>query len=229
MYIYVITNKINGKQYVGQTIVDVQKRWKRHCWTCTIKNPRMPIAYAIRKYGKANFRVEQVQVCSSQAELDLAEIDWCNRLNTMSPNGYNLKAGNGRGTFSIETRRKISLANKGKKVSEETRKKLSVSHKGIKLSQAAKDKLSEFNKGKKLSEEHKKSIAAAVAKDYVLVDPNGDIITINNMKAFCEENGYSKSKMSELVNGKRLIYRGWTVRRELMSELDIDEGNEDNE
>lgn len=227
MYIYVITNNINGKQYVGQTRVGVRKRWLAHCWPSSCRN--QIICKAISKYGKENFTIKEVQQCKSQEDLDEAELEWRNKLKAWSPNGYNLKAGNGRGSVSVETRIKIGLANKGKKRSEETRKKLSESHRGIKLSQAAKDKLSEFNKGKKLSEEHKKSIAAAVAKDYVLVDPNGDIITINNMKAFCEENGYSKSKMSELVNGKRLIYRGWTVRKELMSELDIDEGNEDNE
>ena len=54
-YIYLITNKINGKQYIGQTVKTVQKRWSRHL--ADSKNFDFYFYKAIRKYGKENFKV----------------------------------------------------------------------------------------------------------------------------------------------------------------------------
>ena len=47
-YIYKITNLINNKIYIGQTIRDVQIRWKEHLRS----KDEAPIHKAIRKYGK---------------------------------------------------------------------------------------------------------------------------------------------------------------------------------
>lgn len=49
-YLYVITNLVNGKQYVGITI-NPKKRWIFHCCHQT-----QVIGRAIRKYGKENFQ-----------------------------------------------------------------------------------------------------------------------------------------------------------------------------
>lgn len=39
--------------------------------------------------------------------------------------------------------------------------------------------------------------------------PDNKEIEIIDMSKFCKDNKYCKSKISELVNGKRLQYRGW--------------------
>ena len=55
--VYKIENKLNGKIYIGQTIMDVRDRWYRHC-EINRSNPaecNMPIKRAILKYGKENF------------------------------------------------------------------------------------------------------------------------------------------------------------------------------
>lgn len=63
--IYKIQNKLNGKIYIGQTIMDVRDRWYRHC-EINRGNPaecNMPIKKAILKYRKENFDfsiIEQV-------------------------------------------------------------------------------------------------------------------------------------------------------------------------
>ena len=55
MFVYIITNRINGKQYVGQTHKSIEQRFKKHCEENTHKN--MPIVKAIHKYGKENFDI----------------------------------------------------------------------------------------------------------------------------------------------------------------------------
>lgn len=55
--IYLITNLINGKQYVGQTKHGFHKRFQRHCLAFN-NGLRNHISCAIHKYGKENFKVE---------------------------------------------------------------------------------------------------------------------------------------------------------------------------
>jgi hypothetical protein len=62
----------------------------------------------------------------------------------MVPNGYNLRAGQGCGIMSDITKRKISIANTGKIVSEETKYKQSKAHKGIPQSPITIEKLKDF-------------------------------------------------------------------------------------
>ena len=60
---------------------------------------------------------------------------------------------------SLEVRKKISEAIKGKIVSDETRKKISKIHKGKKLSEEQKERLREVNTGKKMLEETKRKLS----------------------------------------------------------------------
>lgn len=51
-YIYKITNKINGKVYIGKTTKTVQERWKEHLRESrTERSENRPLYRAIRKYG----------------------------------------------------------------------------------------------------------------------------------------------------------------------------------
>lgn len=211
--IYVITNTINGKQYVGQTWQGLEKRWNRHCWSCTQKSGRMVISTAINKYGKESFTREVVARCLTQEDADEKEIEWSERLNTLSPNGYNLKVGQGRGRTSELTKQKISQSNMGRVVSEETRQKLSESHKGNNLSSEAKRKLSEHMKANPISEEWReklsKASSVASAKHYQFISPEGAVVEIYNMRSFCKEQGLTPSKMSNVSTGKRTHHKGW--------------------
>lgn len=92
--IYKITNLINGKIYVGQSI-DITDRWKQHIYKAFNHNERAfdsPIHQAFRKYGKDNFRFEVLEECSAN-ELDNRERYWIKKLNSLSPNGYNISPG----------------------------------------------------------------------------------------------------------------------------------------
>lgn len=210
MYIYVITNLLSGKQYVGQTRQAIKKRFARHCWDSEHKK-NMPVCLAIKKYGKTNFAVKKLQHCKTQEELDEAEIYWAKKLDTFSPNGYNLKAGAGPGAMSEETKQKIKMANIGKKFSLETRKRLSESHKGLKHSEETKRKLSAHNKGINPPKHVRIAAAKFHAKNYVIVSPTGDVVHVYDMKEFCQQNSLSRSKMSNVVTGKRSHHKGWRL------------------
>lgn len=95
--IYTITNKINNKKYVGQTI-DTEKRWKEHQYNA--KNNLYPTIYlynAMKKYGLENFTFEVIESDIPLEEINAREEYWIEKLNTLRPNGYNLTLG-GEGT-----------------------------------------------------------------------------------------------------------------------------------
>ena len=70
MIIYKITNKENGKMYIGQTINSIEDRWHRHCNDAMNNILDTHFARAIRKYGKENFTIEEIDTASSQDELN---------------------------------------------------------------------------------------------------------------------------------------------------------------
>lgn len=103
-YIYKITNKINGKVYIGQTIRNISYRWEEHL-RCSNNSKRdkceYPLYRAIRKYGKENFIIDKIETCDIKI-LDEREIFWIDFYNSYDKNyGYNQTRG-GRGTRHIE-------------------------------------------------------------------------------------------------------------------------------
>lgn len=54
MYIYKITNLLNDKIYIGQTITSVEQRWKRHQNDALSGTLDTHFARAIRKYTPKN-------------------------------------------------------------------------------------------------------------------------------------------------------------------------------
>lgn len=88
-YIYKVTNKINGKIYIGQTIQSVKDRWHRHCGKSGISKAELNTHFkrAILKYGKENFTIETIEVCDS-TKLNDREKFYISYYNSYI-NGYN--------------------------------------------------------------------------------------------------------------------------------------------
>lgn len=124
-YLYKIVNSVNNKIYVGYTI-DPIRRWKAHLNLAKNSSSTSHLHRAMRKYGIGVFRMESL-MCS---------LDGTHMLKVMEPyfiklfdskeNGYNLTDG-GESNFgwtpSLETRKKMSEAWKGRVISLETREK----------------------------------------------------------------------------------------------------------
>ena len=88
-YIYKITNHVNGKSYIGQTITSINTRMLKHF--SNAKKATTGIDYAIQKYGKENFEIEQVCECANE-NLDDLERYYIQYYNTYN-DGYNLTTG----------------------------------------------------------------------------------------------------------------------------------------
>lgn len=93
--IYKITNLINKKNYIGQSI-NIETRWKAHRSRPFQKNCSQynsPLYRAIRKYGLKNFSFEVIEECLKE-ELNDKEIYYIKKYNSNDLNfGYNLTAG----------------------------------------------------------------------------------------------------------------------------------------
>ena len=126
-YIYTVTNKINGKQYVGQTIEIPQKRWWKYKKLNCIQQPKL--YNALKKYGAVNFLYEILDTAPDQIVLDYLEDFYIECLDTVT-NGYNCKSGGGNGRHSEMTKQKMSASHKGIKHSEESKAKMSLSQTG---------------------------------------------------------------------------------------------------
>lgn len=135
-YLYMITNQINGKQYIGISN-NPARRWIKHK-----SGHGSKIVYqAIKKYGLENLKFD-VLYEGCEDDIKQLEISLIKEYNTFAPNGYNLTEG-GEGSIgwkpSAKTRQKWSESRSGKKNgmhgkkhSKETKAKISAKAKGRK-------------------------------------------------------------------------------------------------
>lgn len=93
--IYKITNVVNQKAYIGQSI-NIGRRWtahKTHYKNDSYSDYNCPLYRAMRKYGIENFKFEIVEQCESE-KLNEREKYWISYYRTFNPEkGYNLTAG----------------------------------------------------------------------------------------------------------------------------------------
>ena len=88
MWIYKITNIQNNKCYIGQTIRPIEQRFHRHINDAINNILNTHFARAIRKYGKENFIIEEIDTAKNQKELNLKEQYWIQYYNSVEE-GYN--------------------------------------------------------------------------------------------------------------------------------------------
>lgn len=88
MWIYKITNIQNNKVYIGQTIRPIQQRFRRHINDALNNVIDTHFARAIRKHGKENFVIEEIDSAKTQEELNKKEQYWIQYYNSVEK-GYN--------------------------------------------------------------------------------------------------------------------------------------------
>jgi len=155
MIIYKITNKTNGRIYIGQTIRPINERIYGHIADSKRDRKercRSKIHKSIFKHGIDNFIFEIIDTALSQDELNIKEIYFINLYRSNIDNiGYNLLSGGKQnGKHSEETKNKISLSskaaalkakingkhwNEGRTISQEQKDTVSAKLKGVKCPQ----------------------------------------------------------------------------------------------
>ena len=177
--IYMITNKVNGKIYIGQA-VDIEERWQSH--KTELKgnyHHNKHLQNAWNKDGEDNFEFTIICECD-ESQLNTMEQYYIFDLMVYDDRiGYNKNYGGSSGRPTEESRKKMSKAKKGKYIgenhpfygkhhSEETRKKISEAIEGKNHpnygkhhSEETRKKISETEKGKTCSEESRKKMSEA--------------------------------------------------------------------
>ena len=112
--IYVITNLINLKKYVGQTAYTVAKRWRQHCSAAKTKKV-LHFHRAINKYGPENFKIEWVASTLTKEDANYLEEKWIRELKTyLREFGYNSTYGGEGAKHNDETKAKLATLKLGK-------------------------------------------------------------------------------------------------------------------
>lgn len=195
-YIYLVTNKVNNKKYIGQSICkDIKSRWKQH----KVKDSKTIGNYllsAYNKYGIENFTYKIICICFDE-DCNKYEEEYIKKYNTLVPNGYNLQTGGKR--FYVKKENKTILKGEnhpsyGKKLSEEQKKKLSERMKGI----------NNPNYGKKMSQEQKHKISTKMTGKILKQETKEKIrITLTNSKHSISPE--IKNKISKAMIGKKRL------------------------
>lgn len=195
MNIYKITNTINGNLYIGKTTRDIHARFKQHC----LKNSPscMPIASAIKKYGKENFSIELLFKAENLKELNIKEIEF---ISLLKPH-YNIAPGGEGGALF-----------KGKTHSAETKKIIAEKRKGHKDSAETIAKKSKSRQQWKHKPESIKKWVDKQTKNWIFLTPENILTSVFNLKKFCIDNKLSYTIMQSICKGERLTnYKGYRV------------------
>lgn len=195
-YIYLTTNLVNGKMYVGQK--------KSSYFNPNYKGSGKILWRAIEKYGWDNFKVELLKECNSLEELNQSEINEIRRRDACSsPQYYNIASG-GQGWGSHWNtpgyHEKIS-----KKFSGEGNPFYGRSHSQESINQAKlarrsryendpdyRQRLSESQRGKKASQETREKMSKSISE--------------------------SKKGKYPFNNGSKVIYRDLSEAEDLLSQ-----------
>lgn len=176
MIIYKITNKLNNKFYIGQTVQKLPDRWSDHCRPCKGRHTnKSAIASAIRKYGKENFIIEQIDVAQSLNELNTMEQTYIKALNTLSPHGYNLELGGNSKVCHPDTRNKIRESLKGRPI----KNRMNGAPKGRLVSEERKARISSTMTGKPQPWKYKAVIVIETGVFYESINAAAKALSIN--------------------------------------------------
>lgn len=231
--VYLVTNKVNGKQYVGYTTQSPQSRWTQHK-TAARGGSVYRFSKALRKHGEENFDWQVVSVHYTADDAKRAERALIAELDPQ----YNMTpGGDGTGPHTAETRAKMSASHLGKtpspeavkksadsrrglkQHSDESRAKMSATRRGQKSSEETKAKLSVLRKGVPKSPEHRAAIGAGNLGKIHGVEARANMSAAHIGKPGKKHSVASKFRMKSVAKAREQIKR---VRKAIRAyEMDL--------
>lgn len=191
--IYKVTNKINGKVYIGfdSNWPNRQKTHKSSSFNKNTIDYNSILHNAIRKYGWNNFEWKIIcQHHDGEFLLRIMEPYFIDAYQAFGSAGYNMTKG-GEGVL------------------------------GYKHSKETLEKMCQYQKNVIKSDKHQENLAKSRignsnrAKKWLLIDPNGKQFNIENLSEFCRNNPQynliSLSTLTAVAKGRRNHYKGWKV------------------
>lgn len=203
--IYICTCSINQKNYIGQTITTLSRRWHKHIKDSEHRHGFTKFHNAILAHGENAFNVEILEIVSSNTKEELIktlnkrETFYITLYNSVEE-GYNILSVGGSFIRTKPNNQEVFKKgltpwNKGMKFSKEFREKLSEAHKGRPWTQLQRDSFNNReHKGHQLTEETKRRI--------------GDK---NRGRVLSED---ARSKMSEAHRGLVPVNKGVPMSKE---------------
>ena len=208
--IYKITNDVNEKIYIGQTIKTVKKRWQQHICNSSKEYFSQIVLYkAMNKYGIEHFKIEEIEEVENEF-LDEREKYWIKYYDSYN-HGYNSTIG-GRETalydldeqqvindyYQLKTARKVAL-------------KYGVDHNTI-------DNILNKNNVERFSQRKYNGQKIRASKENVILHFD----SIVDCAEYLIQHNITQSKklqtvkqwVSDVANGRRELYYGWYFCKE---------------
>lgn len=212
MFIYKITNNINGKSYIGKTTKTAEERYKEHQYNH--KQGQTHLYRAMRKHGIDNFSISVVEQTEN---LNEREKYW---ISTLSPE-YNMTIGGDGGDTSSSPNYQNYMKNirpyqisgegnpfYGKKHNEKTIQKMKKAKIGKPLLEETKIKISKTIKEKGI----KPPVRVFVpTKEYEILAPTGEIYKTQNLTQFCAAHNLDQRNMSKVMCGIYKSSKGYKM------------------
>lgn len=216
MYIYKITNTINGKCYIGQTRKSVEERFKEHMNDAKAGRG-FYLQHAINKYGPENFKVEVLAEAGSLDELNRLEEFYIRKFDTVST-GYNLSYGGNSNTMDCPVTKDhhdqvMRSDDVRSRISATLKKKIKESGRSQEYAENLRKGLEAYTKTPKyaedrakfhLSPEHFRALNDAKNKAVYCINTDGDIVAefsrVKDAAYWWYEQGYIVKNPYDLSN-----------------------------
>lgn len=211
--IYKITNLINNKIYIGQT-VHPEKRWWEHQQRAKTHYDNYPIHLAINKYGAENFSFE---ILEWTEQFDDEEERLIKEYNSLSPNGYNLIEGGYSPIMKGENHPRNTISNKDVLIIIQALKENKLSDRELAIQYDVSDKvIADINHGYSHRQENEiYPIRIKKGRQYLSEEQVKEIkeLLINSQFSFteiAEQYNTTKINISQINNGRSFNRFGWT-------------------